>query len=79
MATKSSNKGINVRKQLGRSITFGEYLIKLSMDCQITYIKNNITYKVKDVNNEFDNYSFYNHVLTLAKKLGFNEFDLKQA
>ena len=79
MATKNTSKLAIVRKQLGRSISFGQYKIKLSKDCQITYIKDDITYKVKDVNNEYDEYMFYEHVLTLAKRLGFNEFDLKRA
>jgi len=61
----------------GRCISFGDYKVRLTKDCQLEYYYKETLTRCKDVGTDYDEVSLYEHVKTLAIAKGFKEIDLK--
>ena len=69
----------NEIKNLGMEIKFGSYKVTLARNGQVSYYKDGNLSKVVDKPIDFNADDLYNHVVIIAKGLGFKESDLQKA
>ena len=66
-------------KTLGMRIKFGPYEVRLATNGQVSYFKNGLLSKVKDMAISFSEADLYVHTLELATKMGFRSDSLEKA